>query len=358
MTYGTIYDNIIKVKNMDDYQRNIILFDPYEILAVTKVYAEGFLLLTENKKILATDMRYYYPVNEFLQGKGYEVIAKSDYKTLKDAVKRCNITDLYANFSSITAETYNRCLAEGVSLKDGTVFIGDMLALKDSYDLTCISKACGICEKSYKEIMPYVKQGVSELDLSAELEYRFKRNGASCPSFETIVAFGKNSAVPHHKTDNTKLKKGDVVLIDCGCVYNGFMSDMTRTFAYKSAKKEFISVYEKVKKAHYKSINGIKSGMTGVEADNFARQSLKEDKLDKYFTHSLGHGVGTHIHELPLLSPRSTSVLKDGMVFSIEPGVYFDGQYGIRIEDTVTLTNGVVQSFVKLSKELEIIDME
>lgn len=343
---------------MSDYQRNIILFDAYEILAVTKVYAEGFLLLTKDRKILATDMRYFHSVKQSLQDKGYEVLASSDYRTLKNLVEQYSVTELYANFSNVTLEAYNRCRAEGVALKDGSLLIGDMLAKKDSYDLSCISKACRICEESLGQLMPYLKRGVSELDLSAELEYRFKKNGASGASFETIVAFGKNSAVPHHKTGNAKLSDGDAVLIDCGCVYNGFMSDMTRTFAYKSATKKFIRAYENVEKAQNKSINGIKSGMSGVEADAIARDSLKADGIDKYFTHSLGHGVGTHIHELPLLSPRSTSVLTDGMVFSIEPGVYFEGEFGIRIEDTVTLSGGSVHNFMKLGKELKIIDAE
>ena len=203
-----------------------------------------------------------------------------------------------------------------------------------------------------------IKEGMKEREVAALLEYRMRRLGASGTSFETIVAFGENGSVPHHETGDRALKFGDPVLIDFGCKYEGYCSDCTRTFLFGDDGRhgEFKKAYAEVLKAHELVKEQVVAGMTGKEADEIARGSLRKAGLDRYFTHSLGHGIGLQIHEYPVLSPRGGEVLQDGMVFSDEPGVYLRGEFGIRIEDSVYLKDGKVRSFMKKTgRELAIL---
>jgi len=171
------------------------------------------------------------------------------------------------------------------------------------------------------------------------------------------VAFGANSSVPHHETGLRKLKFGDIILLDFGCKFGGYCSDCTRTFLFGDDKKHqnFKTAYEHVLTAHMLVKERITDGMTGSEADAIARGYLKENGLDKFFSHSLGHGIGVNIHEFPRLSTRSEDILKNNMVFSDEPGVYFEGDFGIRIEDTVTLKDGRAVSLTNSDKKLIIL---
>ena len=198
------------------------------------------------------------------------------------------------------------------------------------------------------KLLPTIKEGETESEIAARLEYYMKTLGAKKTSFDTIVAFGAHAAVPHHETGNTKLKFGDEILIDFGCVVDGYCSDITRTvlFGDDGKHEEFKKAYQAVLTAHELVKDKLVSGMTGKQADAIARGYLEEQGYGKYFTHSLGHGIGLRVHEFPTVSTRSETVLQDGMVFSDEPGVYVAGEYGIRIEDTVTLQGGKVKSFM------------
>ena len=198
---------------------------------------------------------------------------------------------------------------------------------------------------------------MTENEVAAELEYLMRKYGASGTSFPTIVAFGKNASVPHHETGLTKLRFGDAVLIDFGCKTGGYCSDCTRTFLFGDDKKhgEFKAAYERVLTAHNLVKEGVTDGISGKAADAFARDYLAKFGLDKYFTHSLGHGIGVNVHEHPYLSPKSENLLRNGMVFSDEPGVYFEGDFGIRIEDTIALIDGKVVSLTDSDKKLLIL---
>ena len=199
---------------------------------------------------------------------------------------------------------------------------------------------------------------MTERECAARLEYEMRLGGAEGTSFDTIVAFGANASVPHHETGDTRLRFGDEILIDFGCRKEGYCSDITRTFLFGDDQKheKFKELYAHVLRAHELFKEKFHAGMTGKEGDAIAREYFKEHGLDKYFTHSLGHGIGLNIHEEPRLSPKSSTVFADGMVFSDEPGVYFAGEVGIRIEDTVALQGGTVRSFMhKTDKKLIII---
>jgi Xaa-Pro aminopeptidase len=226
--------------------------------------------------------------------------------------------------------------------------LAQLMTYKNEWELSNIAKACEIAEESFLKLLPQIKEGMTEIEIAALLEYEMRKNGAQGLAFETIVAFGAHAAVPHHETSDTKLQFGDVILIDFGCRVNGYCSDITRTFLFgdDGKKDAFKKAYNAVLTAHELVKEKLTSGMTGAEGDAIAREYLVSQGYGEFFTHSLGHGIGLNVHEYPSLRPNIDVVLKDGMVFSDEPGVYVSGEFGIRIEDTVTLQDGKVHSFM------------
>lgn len=257
----------------------------------------------------------------------------------------------------LTAAEYIKLTQSGIKVIDSSEAFKAAMAVKSESEIKNISLACAATDKAFTELLPQIKEGMSENEVAALLEYLMRKHGASGTSFETICAFGANGSVPHHQTGATKLKFGDAVLIDFGCKINGYCSDCTRTFLFGDDKKheDFKQLYDKVLTAHMLVKQQFKAGMKGREGDAIAREYLAKYDLAQYFTHSLGHSLGINIHESPNLSPSDENVFKDGMVFSDEPGIYLEGKLGIRIEDTVTLKDGKVVSLTDSDKKLIIL---
>ncbi len=316
--------------------------------------SDGFVILEEGKTTLVVDSRYLYEAHKVLDPKGIAVVDGRGVELVKERMEALGVNTVGIDFSVTTLsmlEYYKKALGD-VEFVDVAKDIADDMIVKSAEELARIRKACEIAQKAYHETLSILKVGMTEREVANELEYRFKKYGASGKSFDTIVGFGPNSAVPHHETGEDTLKDGDVVLMDFGCVYKGYCSDMTRTCVFGKATEEFKSAYSAVLEAHNNAFN-ISSDMTGAEADALARDVLKKYGRDEAFTHSLGHGIGLHIHELPTLSTRSTNVIQDGMVYSNEPGVYYDGKFGIRIEDSCYMEGGKTYSFMTDDKSLK-----
>ncbi len=316
--------------------------------------SDGCVTVDENGTDFYTDARYIEAASEALKGSGIRVSLPPEgrYIKLAEGAKKLAVA-----LSRTSADEYIALSGKVGGITDCTPVFDEAMGVKDGDELAAIKKACEIADRAYTDMLGVFKEGVSENDAAAELEYRMRRYGASGTSFETIMAFGEGSSVPHHETGARRLKFGDVILIDFGCKWGGYCSDCTRTLLFGDDKKheDFKKAYAAVLKAHFAAKENITCGMTGHEADETARSVLREAGLDKYFTHSLGHGIGINIHEYPYLAPRRKNVLKDGMVFSDEPGVYFRGDFGIRIEDSVTLQNGRVESLTQTDKKLLIL---
>jgi Xaa-Pro aminopeptidase len=203
-----------------------------------------------------------------------------------------------------------------------------------------------------------LKEGVTEKDLSAEFEYYVRKAGAEGVSFSTIIAFNENAAVPHHGTSDTKLKPGSMVLMDSGVRYKGYCSDLTRVMAFGIIKNRFKDLqnhYNIVQNAKKTGVEYYKAGNIIKEADKKAREYLAEQGLEQYFTHSLGHSLGIDIHEPPGVSHKEELKFEPGMVLTCEPGLYFTGKYGIRIEDDYLITDNTPQKLGKLSDSLIIV---
>lgn len=316
---------------------------------------DGYLVLSNGFSFFVIDNRYFHAAQKLLSKKGVKVVLGSDYGALVGIMEETSSKTLGIDYTKTSLKDYQTFLSMGYELKDVSDEIKEAMKVKTPDDLKKIAKACKIAETALKQILPLIKEGIKERELAAELEYRMKKLGASGTSFETIVAFGKNSAVPHHVTGETVLKKDMAVLIDFGCVYKGYCSDMTRTFFYGKPTDKFKRAYEATLKAHLTAAENIRGGTECQKADAFSRNVLKEYGMDKYFTHSLGHGIGVYIHEAPAVSPRGTGTLEENMVFSIEPGVYFNDEFGIRIEDSVTISGGKVKSFMSFTKKLVVL---
>lgn len=329
-----------------------LLTNEKQRLYLTGFFAtDGYVVVSEGKKFLFVDPRYFYAAQKALKNSDV-IVVKGSKNEAFEFLKSTGKKDLYIDYTKTSiseAEEYGEL---GFSLKDCSKDMVASMKIKSDEELKNIKKACAIAEASLKCVLPLIKEGISELELAAALEAEFKKHGASNPSFETIVAFGKNAAVPHHETGSTRLKNNECVLIDFGCLYKGYCSDMTRTFFYGKPDKQFKKAYEAVLTAHLAAEKGIYAGIECVAADKIARDILEERGYGKYFTHSLGHGIGVNIHEPPALSPKGKGTLENRMVFSIEPGVYLDGKFGIRIENTVTLSDGKVVPFMKTTKKL------
>ncbi len=306
---------------------------------------DGYVVLNGEGCFFFADPRYFEAAEKELRGSDITVVAGARKEAL-ELVKDCKT--LGVPYPFVTLSSAEDLRKAGFTLTDCMPALKKAMEVKTERELSLIQKACDVAEDALLNLLPEIKEGMTESEVAALLEYKMRQLGASGTSFETIVAFGANSSVPHHETGETKLKFGDVVLIDYGCKVEGYCSDCTRTFLFgdDGAHEEFKKVYEEVLKAHELVKTNVKAGMTGKEADEVARGSLRQAGLAEYFTHSLGHGIGLQIHEYPTLSPRGEEVLQDGMVFSDEPGVYLAGKFGVRIEDSCCMKGGKVHSFM------------
>ena len=326
---------------------NKFAFDKYDIALITdekeRLYylgfhsTAGYAVVTRTSVSFVVDNRYFKAAEKNLSKKGVKVISGADYSALTKIAEESGAKTLGIDFTKVTIAEYENLKKLGYDYADISSELTAMAAIKSDEELKYIKKACDIAEKSWLNVLPFIKEGITEKQLAAELEYNFRKLGAGGTSFDTIVAFGKNAAVPHHETGDTKLKKNQCVLMDFGCLYKGYCSDMTRTMFFGEPDEEFERIYLAVLLAHKTAAANIRAGITGKEADKYARDVLESLGYGRYFTHSLGHGIGVNIHEFPTLSPRGEAVLEDGMVFSDEPGVYLNGKFGVRIEDSCYL---------------------
>lgn len=333
-----------------------LITDPLNRKYLTGVdIAEGFLFVQNDNKVCFTDARYFYQAKQMLSLVNVEARLYAGQESLSEFVKEQNIETLFVDYSRTTVKEFEEYKKFVACIKDCSTELEKVRAIKSEEEISLIKKACEIAQNAYHQEIVKVKEGITELDLKKAIEKAMIKMGASAPAFDIIVAFGENGAVPHHQTGNTKLKKNMPILIDMGANYNGYLSDLTRTAFFGSPCEKFLRCYKAVLDANLLAEEKIRAGMTTFTADSIARNHLKEQDLDKYFTHSLGHGVGLEIHEYPALSPRKQDIIENGMVVTIEPGVYLDGEFGIRIEDTVLIKDGKVERLFTDSKQLKIL---
>ncbi|MBR5439569.1 MAG: aminopeptidase P family protein [Clostridia bacterium] len=316
---------------------------------IKRTVDDAFLVLTNNEYHLFVDLRYYEAVKN---DKGVCVHLLNSSEVLYEFIATLNVKEIGLVYDYSSAKLYDALIKLGYVLYDDGAQILQKTSIKNQSELSIIKEACKIAETAFESVLPSLKEGVTESEIQSELEYLFRKFGAEDKAFNSIVAFGEGSSIPHYKTGNTVLKKNMPVLFDFGCKYKGYLSDMSRSFYFGTPPKKYVDAFNAVCNAQRLAISNIKAGITCKEADAIARNYLKSFDLDKYFIHSLGHGVGVKIHEEPRLSIKSEQILVENNVFSVEPGVYFEGEFGIRIEDTCFIKDGVCRSFMSNKIEL------
>jgi Xaa-Pro aminopeptidase len=220
--------------------------------------------------------------------------------------------------------------------------------VKEKEEIALLKKAAQLTWAAFQHIFSQLKEGVTEAELALEFEIFCKKRGASDLSFSPIIAFGENSAYPHYRSGKTKLKKNQIVLMDVGAVVDAYRGDMTRTFFFGEPDPKLYHFWTSVKTAQEKAVAAVRPGIAFGDLDKIARDSLKSQGIDHLFTHGLSHGLGLETHEYPFLKIKGGDqalLLEPGMVFTVEPGVYLPGLGGVRIEDTVMVTQEGVENF-------------
>ncbi|MDP8024063.1 MAG: M24 family metallopeptidase [Nitrososphaeria archaeon] len=228
---------------------------------------------------------------------------------------------------------------DGYSFDLLSAVISKLRAIKDENEVELIKKAASIVDRTFKKILQEIYSGITENELAQVLNEYMMYYGADGFAFETIVASGPNSAEPHHLTGNRKIRKGDAIIMDYGARYRGYVSDITRTVYFGSVDTEFLEVYESVKKAQEAAINFAKPGVEARDVDRAARSVIEAKGYGPNFTHRTGHGIGVEVHEQPFLDSHNTLKIENNMVFTVEPGIYLEGKFGVRIEDDVIMKN-------------------
>ena len=318
--------------------------------------AEGYFIYADDSAYF-TDARYFSAAKVKLKKAGITALEYKSAEDIKREVEKQGFKTVFIDFSKTTLTRYEELknLFVGAEIKDCKDLLIGLRQVKTEDEIKSIKKACKISEKAVKETFSHVKEGITEKELLKILEDTTFNLGGENMAFDSIVAFGANSAVPHHETGKTKLKAGDAVLIDTGCQINGYCSDITRTAFFGKPDKEFLSVYNAVLFANIKAEKEIYAGINGKDADKIARDELYSRGYGEYFTHSLGHGVGLEIHENPRLSPSFGDVIAENAVFTVEPGVYIEGKFGVRIEDTCVMTKTGAKRLFNDDKKLRIL---
>ncbi len=316
----------------------------------------GYLFISAKQAVLATDFRYVEQSK--IQAPDYELLQISGKveEWFPKLVGHAGIKRLGFEADNVTF-SFSRQLTEAlqkagleIELVPQDGLVETIRTVKEPGEIELIAQAVKISDAAISHVIPLIKPGMAELAVAWEIEKYMRENNSQPVPFDLIVAAGPNSALPHAQPSGRVINAGEPVVMDIGAKVGQYASDLTRTVCAGPPDAMFKKVYDTVLGAQLAAIELIKSGMTGEAADNFARIIIKEAGHGDKFGHSLGHGVGLAVHENPRLGPNSTDVLADGMVFSIEPGIYLPGWGGVRIEDLVTLENGKVKVLSKAPK--------
>lgn len=315
--------------------------------------SSGALMVDTSSVTLLTDFRYAEQVEE--EAIGFDIRIVKEAPLLEGARMKNGFRGRlgfearsvsYLDFGKLSGTLPD---AELVGCEN---LVQSLRKVKDSYEIENIRKAAEIGDKVFQEILGEVKPGASEAELAAEIDHRFRINGASGPAFDTIVASGPRSSMPHATAGERKLASGDFITFDMGAVYEGYCSDMTRTVVLGRADESQRSVYHLVLEAQEKAIDMTRPGVRSCDLDGAARGMIDEKGYGENFGHRLGHGVGLEVHEEPVISSKVEDPVSLNMVFTVEPGVYLPKRWGVRIEDTIVVREDGFEILTRSSKKL------
>lgn len=336
---------------------SLLVTNPYNLRFITGFTGTaGLALITPNDAWFITDFRYTEQAGE--QVKEFKVVQAQ--KGLIDEVariaKEAAVEQLAFEQDYMTFATYSQYQEKlSATLEPVSGLIEKLRMVKSPEELEVLKAAAKIADDAFEHICSYIKAGMTELEVSNELEFFMRSQGATSSSFDIIVASGLRSALPHGVASDKKIEQGDLITLDFGALYNGYVSDITRTVAVGEPSDKLKEIYQVVLDSQVLALEKIKPGMTGIEADAIARDYIKSKGYGEAFGHSTGHGIGLEVHEGPGLSFRSETVLEPGMAVTVEPGIYLPGIGGVRIEDDILITETGNERLTHSSKELRIL---
>lgn len=315
--------------------------------------SNGLILLTPRETHFFTDPRYAIAAGAKVAAKVH--VVKGPLTNAAAAmVKRKHLKKIAFESAATTFDAYTHLLSQlplGASVVPARKIIEERRMIKSNAEIATIRESVLINSEAYQRVLGRVRPGVREIDIAAEIEFQMKMLGAEKPSFDTIVAAGPRTALPHAHPTDYLLAGNELLLIDMGASLRGYSSDMTRTAHLGKVPRRVQDLYRAVLEAQLAGIDAVREGTTAGQVDAVTRKVLKKHKLDKAFVHSTGHGLGLEIHEMPRLGKKDPTTLKAGMAVTIEPGVYIEGVGGIRIEDTVLVTRTGCEVLTPTSKE-------
>ncbi len=316
----------------------------------------GMIVITNDESYFLIDFRYIEKANE--QIKDCTVIMTENLKEqLAQIISHHELKTIYTENDYITLSDFNRFkdLFSPATLSEDRTLNDEILKLrrkKTAEEVQAIKKAQKLTDETFTYILPKIKEGVSEKELALDMEFYMRSHGAEAVSFDFIVVGGENSSLPHGIPTDRKFKKGDFITMDFGAIVDGYHSDMTRTVALAPITDEQKKVYDTVLNAQLSAIKMMKSGVKCKDADKTARDIINNAGYEGRFGHGLGHSVGVEIHESPACNMRTDAVLEVGDIMTVEPGIYLEGKYGVRIEDMVLITEDGVVNLTESKKDL------
>lgn len=313
----------------------------------------GVAIISEKDALFVTDFRYTKQATE--QAKDFQVVEHKQLIELEigDQLKNLHIKRLGFEKDHVTFSQYEKYKSIfEADLIPVSGLVEELRLMKTNEELAIMKQAAKIADDAFEHIQGFIKPGVKEIDVSNELEFFMRKQGATSSSFDIIVASGYRSALPHGVASDKTIQSGELVTLDYGALYQGYCSDITRTVAVGEISEELRTIYDIVLEAQLRGVKGIKPGMTGKEADAITRDYIKEKGYGEYFGHSTGHGLGLEVHEAPGLSFRSNKKLEPGMVVTVEPGIYVPSVGGCRIEDDLVITETGNERLTFAKKEL------
>ncbi|MCK9594693.1 MAG: Xaa-Pro peptidase family protein [Candidatus Omnitrophica bacterium] len=302
---------------------------------------DSYLLVSSRKNVYFTDSRYTAEARKHLTGCAVEPVSGSVFRKIAEACRGLKVKCLgfeerhlpYAEYRQIRKE-----LPDPIGLAPTWGLVEELRQIKTAEEIARIRKACAITMEAFEFIREYIRPGVKEIEVAAELERFIRYRGAGSAAFDIIVASGPNSSFPHHITSQRRIKDNEPVFLDMGVDYQGYKSDLTRVILLGKMNTLVGNIYRIVLEAQKRAISGIRPGAPISRIDSLARDHIEKKGYGGYFGHGLGHGLGLEIHEAPHIGGKQIKKLQAGMVFTVEPAIYIPGKFGIRIEDMVLVT--------------------
>lgn len=317
----------------------------------------GVALLTEKEAFFITDFRYVSQVKE--QCPDWSLVKQEAgiFEEVANCCKKLGIQKLAFEQDHLTYAQVSRLKEQmdQIHLEPVSDLIEEIRLVKEPGELQIIKEAAKIADRAFEQILQEIRPGMKEKEVALRLEVIMREHGATSSSFDTIVASGWRSALPHGVASDKVIEKGELVTLDFGAYYQGYASDITRTIMMGKPNEKQKEIYQIVLEANKQAIFGVEPGKTGKEVDAIARNYIKDHGYGDYFGHSTGHGLGMEVHERPLVSSRGEKTLVPGMVITIEPGIYIPDLGGVRIEDDLIVTESGYENITTVSKELIII---